>query len=405
MAVFLNDMNITETVALTQAMVESGIRYDLSRINRPKVDKHSTGGIGDKVSLILAPLAAACGLAVPMMSGRGLGFSGGTLDKLESISGFDVNLSNKRFEEILGKIGCSMIGQSDEVAPADKKLYALRDVTATVECIPLIVASILSKKIAEGTDSLIIDLKVGSGAFMKTLPQAKKLGKILVSVGKGLGLNIRAIITGMHQPLGYAVGNSVEVCEAIELLRSNTYCSERFDAIKTLSSSDLKEVTIQLCAHMLQLGKKVHSLAEGRKLAHKKLTDGSAWQVFYELVRLQNGSLEEIETPKKLRLSTRTISWNAKKAGYISKIDSENIGKIIIEMGGGRKQAADTVDPKVGLLFHKKLGGQVKIGDQIVTVLAPETQKMDDLEAFFHESIEISPSRKPIPKLLLETIS
>ncbi|MGZ3689804.1 MAG: thymidine phosphorylase, partial [Bdellovibrionota bacterium] len=294
MAVFFKGMTLDETVALTRAMLESGERYDLSAIPGKKVDKHSTGGVGDKVSLILAPLAAACGLKVPMMSGRGLGHSGGTLDKLESIPGFDVKLSRERFEHVLKNIGCAMIGQSEKIAPADKKLYALRDVTATVECIPLIVASILSKKLAEGTDALVLDVKVGSGAFMKSRDQARKLAKTLTAVARKSGLICRALLTNMDQPLGYAVGNALEVQESIEILMGAKN--------PEYASGDLRELTIQLCAEMLEAGKIVKGQAEARKLAGARLADGSAWRIFQDLVAAQGGQVQSIRRPGLLPL-------------------------------------------------------------------------------------------------------
>ena len=402
MAVFFQGMSLDETVALTQSMLASGERYDLSSVKGPKVDKHSTGGVGDKVSLILAPLAAACGLKVPMMSGRGLGHSGGTLDKLESIQGFNVHLSRSKFEELLNRIGCGMIGQSEKIVPADKKLYALRDVTATVECIPLIVASILSKKVAEGAEGLVLDVKVGSGAFMKSREDARKLAKTLVQVARKMGLQCRAVLSNMNQPLGYAVGNSLEVLESIEILRNHEKQS------KDLNSADLKELTIQLCAHMLELGGIVKNLTEGRKLAHKKLIDGSAWNVFLELVKAQGGSVTQVMDPKKLPLSSRKLQWRAKKRGYISKMETEILGKILVELGGGRKKASDSVDPSVGLVFHRKLGSQVKVGDPIATVYVSSRQEQSSLLALeeeFHAAIEISGARKPVPKLIFEVLN
>jgi len=397
MAVFFRGMSLGETVALTEAMLASGERYDLSSISGPKIDKHSTGGVGDKVSLILAPLAAACGLKVPMMSGRGLGHSGGTLDKLESIQNFDVRLSRERFEEELKLIGCSMIGQSATIAPADKKLYALRDVTATVECIPLIVASILSKKIAEGSDALVFDVKVGSGAFMKTRESALKLGRTLSQVSKKMGLKARVLLTDMNQPLGYAVGNSLEMIESIQVLRDQTP--------DELASGDLKELTIQLCAQMLELGGLARNTVDGRKLAHSKLTNGSAWKVFEEMVRFQGGSIEQIRNTALLPKTSKTVQWKAKKRGFIAKINTEAVGRLLVELGGGRKQAADTIDPAVGLVFHRKLGAKVANGEPIVTAHIPENAdktRLFELEAMFQGAVEISRARKPVPKLIIE---
>lgn len=402
MAIFFQGMNLDETVSLTRAMLESGVRYDLSSVSGIKVDKHSTGGVGDKVSLILAPLAAACGIKVPMMSGRGLGHSGGTIDKLEAISGFDINLSYERFVAVLNQIGCAMIGQSSTIAPADKKLYALRDVTGTVECIPLIVASILSKKVAEGSDALVLDVKVGSGAFMKTRDQAKKLAKTLILVARKLDLPCRALLTDMNQPLGCTAGNAIEVAESIAILRNRKF--PIFGQNNAYGSSgDLKELTVQLCAQMLELGKVVRNVAEGRKLALKKLADGSAWKVFQELVKIQGGSLEQIRNPEQLSLAPQMAVWNARRRGYLTKMNTEEIGKILVDLGGGRKKTSDPIDPGASLIFHKKLGGLVKSGEPLVTVFAPAGLDLKNLEARFADAVEISSARKPVPKLVIET--
>lgn len=405
MAVYFQGMTLVETVALTEAMLESGDRYDLSSVAGPKIDKHSTGGVGDKVSLILSPLAAACGLKVPMMSGRGLGHSGGTLDKLESIRGFDVGLSKDRFLEVLKSTGCAMIGQSERIAPADKRLYSLRDVTGTVECIPLIVASILSKKLAEGTQGLVLDVKVGSGAFMKSREQARKLARALVQVAKRLGLKCRAVLTDMNQPLGYAVGNSIEMIESIEVLRNQRFIPDALGNAAEVTSADLKELTIQLCAHMLEIGGKTRNVTEGRKLAHTRLTDGSAWRIFRELVKLQDGDLAQIEDPTRLPLAARVVQWSSPKRGYIAKMDTAAIGRILVELGGGRKKATDSVDHGVGLVFHKKLGARVQPGEPIATVFGPGDRDLGELEKQFLGALELTSARKPVPKLVMEVLS
>lgn len=397
MAVYFRGMTLDETVALTEAMLESGDQYQLSTISGMKVDKHSTGGVGDKVSLILAPLAAACGLKVPMMAGRGLGHSGGTLDKLEAIPGFNVNLNSERFEQIISQIGCAIMGQTETVASADKKLDALRDVTGTVECIPLIAASILSKKMAEGTNALVLDVKVGSGAFMKTKGDAQKLAQTLIRVSKKMGLPCRAILSSMNQPLGYAVGNALEVQECMEILKNEKNAE--------LSSVDLKELTIHLCAHMLCLGKIVRSLAEGRKLAQTKLADGSAWKVFLELVRSQGGDPLKITQSNGLPKAPIQVTWKSKKRGYIGKMNTENIGRILIELGGGRKKANDLINPSVGMIFHKKLGGKIQVGEPLVTVYARHSAGLEDLETQLHQSLEITGTRQPVPKLVFEQYS
>lgn len=392
MATYFQGMTPDETVAFTRAMCESGDRYDFSHLPGPKVDKHSTGGIGDKVSLILAPLAAACGLVVPMMAGRGLGHTGGTLDKLESISGFNVRLSREKFTEALKKVGCAIIGQSETICPADRKLYALRDVTATVECIPLICGSILSKKLAEGTEVLILDVKVGSGAFMRSKDQAKKLARALIAVAKKMGLKCRALITNMDQPLGEAVGNALEVVECIEMMKTGT------------GPADLKEVTIQLCAHMLEAGGVVKNLAQGRKLATEKLQNGAAWKKFQEMVEFQGGSLKQIHDTSLLPKAPKVVEWKAPKKGHIVKMNAQEIGQILVDLGGGRKQTSDSVDPSVGLVFHKKLGAQVRSGDVMVTAHLPTGADAAAFEKRFLAAVEIRSERKAVPKLISDVL-
>jgi pyrimidine-nucleoside phosphorylase len=394
MAVFFQGMTLEETVVLTEVMLNSGDRYNLSHIKGAKVDKHSTGGVGDKTSLILAPLAAACGLIVPMMAGRGLGHTGGTLDKLEAVTGFNTQLSKEQYEAQLSKIGCALIGQTSKIAPADKKLYALRDVTATVECVPLIVASILSKKISEGSEALVFDVKVGNGAFMKTKDKAKRLAKALIQVSKKMGVPARAMLTDMNQPLGYAAGNAIEVKECISILK-NEKCADQ-------SSADLKELTIQLCAHMLDIGKVVKNMAEGRKLARAKLADGSAWALFEKMIEIQGGNADLIRHPEKLAQSPQQIVFKAKKRGHLGKMNTENLGRLLVEMGGGRKKVTDEVNPGVGMIFHKKLGAKVQTGDSLLTVHAPSGFSASVIEAKLSESIEITSARGVVPKLVLE---
>ncbi len=393
MAVFFRGMTPEETVSLTRAMLESGERYDFSDIPGVKVDKHSTGGIGDKVSMILAPLAAACGLVVPMMAGRGLGHTGGTLDKLESIPGFSVKLSADRFREALRTIGCAIIGQSEMMAPADRKLYALRDVTATVESLPLICGSILSKKLAEGAEALVLDVKVGSGAFMKSKDQAKKLARALIAVSKKSGLKCRAVLTNMDQPLGNAVGNAIEIIECIEMLKTGS------------GPTDLKEVTIQLCAQMLDAAGKVRTLAEGRKLAIDRLADGSAWKKFQQMVEFQGGTLRVIHDTSLFVRAPKVAEWKAPRRGFITKMNCEELGRMVVDLGGGRKKTTDLVDPSVGLYFHKKLGAKVVAGDPLVTAYLPDGLDIPAWEKRFQAAVQISPQRKPVPKLILETLS
>lgn len=393
MAVYFRGMAPEETVSYTRAMLESGDRYDFSDIPGVKVDKHSTGGIGDKVSMILAPLAAACGLVVPMMAGRGLGHTGGTLDKLESIPGFSVKLSGERFREALKTIGCAIIGQSETMAPADRKLYALRDVTATVESLPLICGSILSKKLAEGTEALILDVKVGSGAFMKSKDQGRKLARALIAVAKKSGLKCRAVLTNMDQPLGNAVGNSLEIIECIEMLKTGS------------GPADLKEITLQLCAQMCEASGKVRTLAQGRKLAADRLADGTAWRKFQQMVEFQGGSLRVIHDPSLFAKAPKKAEWKSPRRGFITKMNCEELGRMVVDLGGGRKKASDPVDPAVGFVFHKKLGAKVAAGDPLVTAYLPDGLDISAWEKRFLAAVTISPQRKPVPKLIMETLS
>lgn len=396
MAVYFKGMTLDETAALTDAMLGSGIRQNLSAIKGVKIDKHSTGGVGDKVSLILAPLAAACGIKVPMMAGRGLGHSGGTLDKLESISGFNVQPSAERFSEILGSVGCAIIGQSEKIVPADRKLYALRDVTGTVECIPLIVASILSKKLAAGAEGLVMDVKVGSGAFMKTREQARRLARTLIQVAHRMGLPCRALLTDMNQPLGHTAGNALEVAECVNLLRNGKNDEG--------SSGDLKELAVQLCAQMLVLGRLARNLTEGRKLAHNRLADGSAWKHFQEMVRAQGGRLDQVLDPSLLPRASHVATWKSRRRGYLTRMDTEAIGRILVELGAGRLRSSDRVDHGVGMVFHRKLGARVQAGEPLVAVHHAGDPGLDALEERFHAALEISGARKPVPKLILEQI-
>jgi pyrimidine-nucleoside phosphorylase len=404
MATFFQGMTLNETCALTQAMTQSGEQHEFKDPSLCLVDKHSTGGVGDKVSIILAPLAAACGLHVPMMAGRGLGFSGGTLDKLESIPGFNILLSREKFEEIVSKVGCAIIGQSEKIAPADRKLYALRDVTATIECHPLIAASILSKKLAEGTRALVLDVKVGNGAFMKTKTSAQALAKLITQVGKRMGLLIRAVLTDMNQPLGFAAGNTLEVLESIEVLTNAKLDLSAFKNLPERSSADLKTLTIHLVAEMLLLAKKVKSLNDGRKLAHQKIEDHSALKVFHEWISAQGGNLNDFSKIESLPLAPKKITWTADRGGYLNLIQTENIGRLLIELGAGRKRAEDQVDHGVGLVFHKKLGAKIKKGDPLVTVFTKPRADLKDLEQYFKSSISISSSKAPVPKLIHQVI-
>ncbi|MBI3556486.1 MAG: thymidine phosphorylase [Deltaproteobacteria bacterium] len=366
MATYFQGMVLEETTALTRAMIASGRQVKFTD-SRPKIDKHSTGGVGDKVSLILAPLVAALDVDVPMVSGRGLGHTGGTLDKLESITGFRVHIKIDEFVSLIAKNGLAMMGQTADFVPADKLLYALRDVTATVECIPLITASILSKKVAEGISGLVLDIKVGSGAFMKTQKAGEKLAKSLVAVGTALGLRVRAVLTDMNQPLGLAVGHSVEVLECLETLQGR-------------GPTDLRDITVELAAHMLVLGDKSSSIAAARAMARKSLQDGTALAKFGDMCRAQGATVNVVRNPETLLVSPHTVIVQATKTGYVSKIDGQALGTLLVRMGGGRQKTSDTIDHSVGFRLHAKLGSSIEKGKPLATIyFNPEKLRTEDL--------------------------
>jgi pyrimidine-nucleoside phosphorylase len=355
MAVVLKGMTRPETAALTDAMLHSGDVLDLSSLPLRKVDKHSTGGVGDKTSLVLAPLAAAAGVAVPMISGRGLGHTGGTLDKLESIPGFNVNLSVADFRRVLELCGCAMIGQTAEIAPADRKLYALRDVTGTVESPYLICASIMSKKLAEGIDALVLDVKTGSGAFMKNEKDAAFLAELMVETGERMGKRVVALITDMDQPLGNMIGNALEVVEVVEILRGG-------------GPEDLRELCLELGGWMLYLGAVSKTVAEGKQQSAKLISSGKALERFRQMVELQGGDARVIDDVKRLPQAQHTMQVTSAKAGYLASMQCEQIGTACVILGGGRERKEDAVDPAVGIVLHKKVGDRVAAGEAIATI-------------------------------------
>ena len=355
MAVWLRGLSGSETAALTEAMLHSGEVLDLSGIPGKKVDKHSTGGIGDKTSLILAPIVAAGGLTVPMISGRGLGHTGGTLDKLEAIPGFNVNLTLEEFHRVLRECGMGLIGQTKEIAPADKKIYALRDATSTVEKIGLICASIMSKKLAEGIDALVLDVKVGSGAFMKSEEEATKLAEVMIETGKRMGKKVVALITDMDQPLGRMAGHANEVAECMEVLSGG-------------GPADLRELSLELSAWMFYLGERTKSVGDGRRLAEDMVTSGKAREKFKKGIRLQGGDELVVDEPNRLpKAKSRTDVLSA-ASGYVSRMDSQQFGIALAMLGGGREKKEDTIDHAVGLEFHKRLGERVEKGEPLVTI-------------------------------------
>jgi pyrimidine-nucleoside phosphorylase len=355
MAVFFNGLSDANTTEFTLAMRDSGTVIDLSSIPGIKVDKHSTGGVGDKISLPLAPLVAACGVPVPMVSGRGLGHTGGTLDKLESIPGFRVHLSVEEFTENLKKHRVALMGQTKDLAPADKKLYALRDVTATVESVPLITSSILSKKLAEGIDALVLDVKVGAGAFMKDLASARTLARSLVRVGSAAGLRIKALLTRMEEPLGTTIGNALEVKESIDIL-------------KGCGPADTTELTYALAAEMLVLGGVSHSVSQARHTLEKALISGEALRVFQNIIEAQGGDPRVVDNPSLLPQAPQQTHVFAHASGYVHTIDSYTLGVLAMQWGAGRAKAEDRVDPAVGIVLHKTLGSYVEKNEPLCTI-------------------------------------
>ncbi len=382
MAVVLRGMTRTETAALTEAMLHSGSLLDLSDLPGKKVDKHSTGGVGDKTSLVIAPIVAAAGLYVPMISGRGLGHSGGTLDKLESIPGFNVNLSLDEFRRVLRACGCALIGQTAEIAPADKKIYALRDVTATVESPPLICGSIMSKKLAEGIDALVLDVKTGSGAFMKKEEDAVYLAGLLVETGTRMGKKVVALITDMDQPLGRKVGNALEVEECVEVLRGG-------------GPTDLIELCYELAGWMLYLGGRATGLDEGRELAGEMVARGRALGKFREIIRLQGGDAAVADHPNRLPQARHQLDVPSPGSGYVASIQCEQIGVASVLLGGGRDKKEDTIDPAVGLVVHKKIGDAVKTGEPLCTLHYNADSRVGEARRLVEQSYRIEPGAPP----------
>jgi pyrimidine-nucleoside phosphorylase len=379
MAVVLKGMTRAETAALTDSMLHSGEVLDLSLLPAKKVDKHSTGGVGDKTSLVLAPLAAAAGLVVPMISGRGLGHTGGTLDKLEAIPGFNVNLSVEQFRRILETCGCAMIGQTAEIAPADRKLYALRDVTATVESPYLICASIMSKKLAEGIGGLVLDVKTGSGAFMKNEKDAVFLAELMAETGERMGKQVVALITDMDQPLGCMIGNALEVVEAIEILRGE-------------GPQDLRDLCLELAGWMLHLGGIADTVTEGKRQSEKLIASGEALARFRQMVELQGGNPRTIDNPKSLPQAQRTMTFSSPKYGYVASMKCEQVGTACVVLGGGRERKEDSVDPAVGIVLHKKVGDAVSAGEPLATIYYNSETRADNARQLLEASYQIDDS-------------
>ncbi len=363
MTVLLNGMTPRETTDLTLAMANSGEVLDVSKIVRIAVDKHSTGGVGDKTSLVVLPVVAACGLPVGKMSGRGLGFSGGTLDKMESIPGYRIDLSTEEFERQLKEVGLVLCGQSKDLAPADGKLYALRDVTGTVQSIPLIASSVMSKKIAGGAHAIVLDVKVGEGAFMRDLDEARQLADLMVKIGELAGRKVTALLSDMNQPLGCAVGNALEVREAIDTLHGD-------------GPADFREHCLHVAAHMLLLGEVTKDLSSARALAEKSLRDGSAFEKFRALVIAQGGDVSYVEDPEKLPKARLVEAVNAPRSGFLAQIHARSVGEAAVALGAGRAQKGDPIDHAVGFVIHHKVGDRVKAGEPLFTIHANDEKKL-----------------------------
>ncbi len=396
MAMYLNGLNTEEQFAITQAMLHSGEVLDFSHIDGPKADKHSTGGVGDKTSLIIAPLAAACGLKVPMISGRGLGHTGGTLDKLESIPGFNVDLSTEEFKRIVGECGYAMSGQTEDIVPADKKIYALRDATATVGTIPLIVASIMSKKLAEGLDALVLDVKTGNGAFMSDFGDAKRLAEAMVETGNSCGVKTKALITDMNQPLGKYVGNALEVFECIEILKGNN-CA---------GTEATLELSLELISQMLVSSGVSDSIEDAKALALSKLKSGDAFESFRRNVEIQGGDSKICEQPKLLlEVGLAEVKIAAERSGFVNEIKTTEIGNAICSIGGGRMKADDTVDSAVGFACEAHYGEEVKGGDVLGVLYCRNQAQAEAISSIIQSAYSVS-DQKPEPlKLVKEVIS
>jgi len=392
MAVFFRGMAEAETSALTEAMMRSGevLRWD--DLDGPKADKHSTGGVGDKTSLILAPLAAACGLYVPMISGRGLGHTGGTLDKLEAIPGLRVSLSLAEFRAVLRKCRLGLIGQTPEIAPADRKLYALRDVTGTVESLPLIASSIMSKKMAEGIDALVLDVKTGDGAFMQALPDSRALAETMVQIGRGMGKRMAALITDMDQPLGRSVGNALETAECIESLKGR-------------GPDDLVSLSIELAAWMLHLTALTPSLEAARARVRDSLASGAGLRKFQEVIELQGGDPRVCDDTARLPQACETLELRSERGGRVARIGCRAVGHAAMLLGAGRETVQSAIDPAVGVVLHKKVGDPVAQGEPLATLHVNERKRIDEVQGILRDAIRVEagvPAPAPLVRLVLD---
>ncbi len=392
MAVFFSGMTDREVSALTEKMMRSGSSVDLSSVPGLKVDKHSTGGVGDKTSLIASPIAAAAGVIVPSIAGRALGHTGGTLDKLESIPGFRTDLTVDQFREQLGRIGIAFMGQTPEVAPADGKLYSLRDATATVESIPLIASSIMSKKLAEGVDALVLDVKVGNGAFMKRQVDARRLAQMMVAIGRRVDKRVQALITDMSQPLGYAIGNALEVMEVSQTLQNG-------------GPADLTRLSLELAARMIFLAKITKTLDDARELAQSKLLDGSGYRKFKEVIQAQGGNAQVLDRFELLPNATGAHEISTSRGGYISAIDAELIGQASSMIGAGRNTKEDSIDPAVGVILEVKVGQKIESGSILCRLYHTSDNNLDEAAELIEDAFRISQQPTEERDLILEVVS
>ncbi len=392
MAIYLNGMTLKETLALTGAMRDSGRILNLSSIPGKKIDKHSSGGVGDKTSMLIAPIAAVCGVTVPMITGRGLGHTGGTLDKLQSIPGFDPMLSAEKFLSAIKKVGAVITGQTNDLAPADRRIYALRDVTGTIESIPLITASILSKKLAAGTDGLVMDVKTGSGAFMSTFESATALAKSIVDVCRAMKTKIVVLITDMEQPLGRAIGNALEIRECIEFLNGNV-------------AEDLETVTLALSSHMIRLGGRAGSVGDALKLAYEAVSKGGAAERFREIIIAQGGDGRVVDNPDLLPKAAHIREFRAASNGFLARCDARLLGLACNALGAGRNRVEDVIDPAVGIYLEKKLGQRVKKGDALCRIHWNDDKRLKNALPLVEKALEIKSRavrRRPLIHAVLE---
>ena len=391
MAIYLKGMTEKETAQLTDVMAHSGDMVDLSSISGIKADKHSTGGVGDKTTLVIAPIVAACGVKIAKMSGRGLGHTGGTVDKMEAVPGTQTAVDRERFFAQVNEIGISVIGQSGNLAPADKKMYALRDVTATIGCVPLIASSIMSKKLAAGSDCILLDVKTGNGAFMKTLDDSIELAKAMVSIGQHNGRKVAALITDMDTPLGHNIGNSLEVIESVEVLKGH-------------GSADLTEVCYQLAANMLYLAGK-GSLEECRRMAEEAVASGAAYEKLKLMFAAQGGDVSVLDDSEKFQKAKFSRPLLAGESGYLVRMNTEMVGNASVGLGAGRITKEDVIDFAAGIVLHKKTGDKVEKGECLATLYADHEEKFDAAEEMFRAALTFGPAPEPVPALVMARVT